>query len=167
MLQSVHIAISLTSEKYTENYIVLLPLENEPGHFLGTCLYVQHNLLCFLDYLLSCIHNLIEHYLNLWVRPCLSFPEHWQNRKILQNVQPYFPAAWKHLKCSRGKKKKCLFLLLWKGDCTPDEWRMICSMTSFFLTYDFAEAHPPWHWYYVVGWGKWNLFLASSQPMKN
>lgn len=130
---SLHIAISLTSEKYTENYIVLLPLENEPGHFLGTCLYVQHNLLCFLDYLLSCIHNLIEHYLNLWVRPCLSFPEHWQNRKILQNVQPYFPAAWKHLKCSRGKKKSVYFCF-YEKETVPrmnEEWFALWHL--FFL----------------------------------
>lgn len=162
MLHSVQIVTSLTSEKYTKNYTLFLPLENETGPFLGTCLYAIIYYV-FLDYLLSCIHNLIEDYLNL-VRACLSFPEHWQNLKNLRNVQPYFPAQWKHLKCSW--KKKCLFLLLWKGARTPDEWRMICSDT-FFLGYDSAEHHPPWHWNNVVGWGKWHLFLASSQPMKN
>lgn len=39
MLQRVHKVTSLTNEKYTENYTVWLPLENDTGHFLGTCLY--------------------------------------------------------------------------------------------------------------------------------
>lgn len=72
---SVHIVTSLTREKYTKNDTVFIPLENETDQFLGACLYVI--IYCaFLEYLLSYTHNLIEGYLNVRVKPCLSFPEH-------------------------------------------------------------------------------------------
>lgn len=60
------IRLHLPVKNYTENYIVLLPLENETGYFLDTCLYAIIYYVFFLKYLLLCIHNLIEDYLNLW-----------------------------------------------------------------------------------------------------